>query len=409
MVSAKPLHKHETLGAKAGHCGLQRTSKFPKDYGQMAQDFIINGKFLRASMTGVHRVAFELCNALAELVAEAAPQLRGRHFEVWHTQSGRAAARTLQLPAREVGPLDGIAWEQLTLPWRQRRSALLNFCNIGPMLSANALTMIHDVQVKLSPGSYSLAFRLWYKIVQSLIARRNLALLTVSDFSREQIASAGLAPIERIHTIHNGADHVLRSEADRSILERHGLIGETYVVALSTTQKHKNIGILLEAFSRPELEEVKLVLFGSTGRAEFTSAGCSVPSNVVFAGRVSDGELRALIEGSIALAFPSTTEGFGLPPLEAMLLGTPAVCAPCGALPEVCGDAALYAAPDDPEEWARIIAALVDDGSLRARIAAAGREHASKFTWRKAALRLLEVLDTLESKMPELQIASSGR
>lgn len=375
----------------------------------MPQDFIINGKFLRASMTGVHRVAFEICNALADLVRENAPQVRGRRFEVWHSQGGRTAAQSLSLPTREVGPLDGIAWEQLTLPARQGGPVLLNFCNIGPILSGNALTMIHDVQVKLSPKSYSLPFRLWYKFVQGFLARKNLALLTVSDFSREQIAEAGLSPIERIHTIHNGADHVLRAEVDQKIFDRLRIAGESYALALSTTQDHKNIGILLEAFSRPELAEMKLVLFGSTSHADFKSAGFHIPANVLFTGRISDGELRALIEGAIALAFPSTTEGFGLPPLEAMLLGTPAVCAPCGALPEVCGEAALYADPRDPGEWARMIAGLAEDRDWRAQIAAAGRTHASNFTWRSAALRLLEILDTLEPQMPVSHSVNSER
>ncbi|MDY6949223.1 MAG: glycosyltransferase family 1 protein [Pseudomonadota bacterium] len=375
----------------------------------MAQDFIINGKFLRASMTGVHRVAFEICNALADLAGEDAPQLRGRRFEVWHTHTGKETAQTMRLPTREVGPLDGVPWEQLVLPARRGKPILLNFCNIGPMLSANALTMIHDVQVKLSPGSYSLPFRWWYKIVQSIIARRNLGLLTVSDFSRNQMAIAGLAPIERIHTIHNGADHVFRAEADRDILDRLSIADETYALALSTVQEHKNIRVLLDAFARPELAEMKLVLFGSTGREGFISAGCQVPANVVFAGRVSDGELRALIEGAIALAFPSTTEGFGLPPLEAMLLGTPAVCAPCGALPEVCGDAALYADPDDPEAWAQTIVGLAQDREKHAQAVAAGRAHAATFTWRKAALRLLEILDALEANMPKSQTVALGR
>lgn len=366
----------------------------------MQQKFIINGKFLRASMTGVHRVAFELCNALADLASESAPQLRGRQFEVWHSPDGTDAAKAIRLPTRKVEPLDGIPWEQLTLPLRQRRQTMLNFCNIGPMLGGDALTMVHDAQVTLSPQSYSLAFRIWYKLVQGVLARRNRALLTVSDFSRAQIANTGLAPVERIHTIHNGVDHILREDAQPEILDRLSLAGEPYVVALSTTQEHKNIGILLKAFARPEMARVKLVLFGSAGHADFESAGHHVPDNAVFAGRISDGELRALLEGATALGFPSTTEGFGLPPLEAMLLGTVAVCAPCGAVPEVCQDAAIYADQDKPEEWAAAFAKLAGDADLRARLAATGQAHAAEFTWRRAALRLLEILDTLE---PELQ------
>ncbi len=369
----------------------------------MAQDIIINGKFLRASMTGVHRVAFEICNALADMQAAGDPRLQGRSFEVWHSADGREAARDIRLPTREIGPLDSIPWEQLTLPIKQDERLLLSLCNIGPMLSANAVTMIHDAQVSLSPKSYSLPFRLWYKLVQGVLTRRNRALLTVSDYSREQIAKAGIAPVESIHTIHNGVDHVLREPADRSILARLPLGGTPFALALSTTQEHKNIGVLLRAFARPELAGMKLVLFGSTGKQAFLDAGHDVPDNVVFAGRISDGELRALMEEALALAFPSTTEGFGLPPLEAMLLGTPAVCAPCGALPEVCGDAALYADPHSPEEWARALAGLAADPTQVAALGAAGTAQAQRFTWRNAALQVLEVLDNIEAVRPHQQ------
>jgi len=371
----------------------------------MAQDIIINGKFLRAPMTGVHRVAFEICNALADMQEQDDPHLQGRRFEVWHSRDGREAAQDIRLPVREIGPLDSIAWEQLVLPARQGGKVLLNLCNIGPMASANAITMIHDAQVILSPQSYSLAFRLWYRLVQGVLTRRNHTLLTVSDFSREQIAKAGLAPLTRIHTIHNGVDHVLRDAADPAILSRLGLLGAPFALALSTTQEHKNIGVLLKAFAREELANMKLVLFGSTTKEAFLAQGHRVPDNVVFSARVSDGELRALMEAARALAFPSTTEGFGLPPLEAMLLGTPAVCAPCGALPEVCGDAALYADPDDPGEWARILAGLAADPAKGMALGSVGKARAQGFTWREAARQVIDVLDKLEPVRPLFQRA----
>jgi len=371
----------------------------------MTQEIIINGKFLRASMTGVHRVAFEICNALADMQAQNDPRMQGRRFVVWHSRDGREAAQGIRLPTREVGPLDSIPWEQLVLPARQGSRLLLNLCNIGPMASENAITMIHDAQVILSPHSYSLAFRIWYRLVQGVLSRRNHALLTVSDYSRQQIAKAGLAPAERIHTIHNGVDHVLREQANSAILSRLGLAGSTFALALSTTQEHKNIGVLLKAFAREELADMKLVLFGSTKKEAFLAEGHEVPDNVVFTGRVSDGELRALMEGALALAFPSTTEGFGLPPLEAMLLGTPAVCAPCGALPEVCGEAAIFADPDSPEQWAVTLAELAADPARRAAFGAAGEVRAQNFTWRNAAQQVLDVLDKFEPVRPLLRRA----
>lgn len=377
-------------GAAGGSVAAVRRASLP-------QDIIVNGKFLRAPMTGVHRVAYELCNALADLREAGEPRLDGRQLEVWRTHDGARCESLVRLPVREIGLLEGIAWEQLTLPLRQGAPLLLNLCNIGPVLSANAVTMIHDVQVLLSPESYSRAFRFWYRLLQPILARRNRALLTVSDFSREQIARAGLAPIERIHTVHNGVDHILRHTADPSIRAELGLTDAPYALALATTQAHKNIPLLLKAFSRPEMAGMRLVLFGSADRAAFVAAGHAVPPNVVFAGRVSDGQLRGLIEGACALAFPSETEGFGLPPLEAMTLGTPAVCAPRGALPEVCGDRAIYVDCDDVEGWARALLKLASEPDYRAALGQAAREHAARYTWRNAALRLLDVLELVQS------------
>ncbi|KHK92869.1 glycosyltransferase family 4 protein [Novosphingobium malaysiense] len=366
----------------------------------MTRDIIINGKFLRAPMTGVHRVAFEISNALADLAEQQAPELGGRRFEVWHSHDGRGRADTIRLPTRDVGPLENILWEQMTLPARQGQPVLLNLCNIGPMASANALTMVHDAQVLLSPKSYSLGFRLWYMSVQRVLARRNRALLTVSEFSRQQIAKTGLAPLDRIHAIHNGVDHVLRVKPDEAVLARLSLKGTNYALALSTVQEHKNIGVLLKAFARAELSGMKLVLFGSAGRETFAAEGHAIPPNVIFAGHVTDGELRTLMQHACALLFPSTTEGFGLPPLEAMLLGTPAICAPCGALPEVCGEAALYADPHDAAAWAAVLSSLARDTDRRASFGTLGRTRAAQFTWRNAARRLLDILDLVEPSRP---------
>lgn len=359
----------------------------------------LNGKFLAAAPTGVHRVAQELGNALADLVAEGHPATAGLALEVAVPCDGLARAGMMRMPARLVRPFAGIAWEQLALPLRRGPGLLLSLCNIAPVLSRHAVTMIHDVQVHLSPASYGRAFRLWYRLVQPLIARRHRCVLTVSDYSRGQIVRAGLCPADRVVVIPNGGDHVRAVAADDAAFRRLGLEQGGYVLALANTQAHKNIGVLLRAFADPALRGTRLVLFGGAGAADFDDAhllpGGEVPAGVVFAGRVSDGELRALMERALCLAFPSTTEGFGLPPLEAMELGCPVVIAPCGALPEVCGDAALHAAPGDPAEWSVAIRSLRNDPALRAEMIARGQIRARAFTWRKAAERLAEALQGL--------------
>lgn len=354
----------------------------------MSPDLIINGKFLSVPMTGVHRVAHELANALADLAAEGAI---GK-AEVWLPYDGAVRAKALRLPSRIVGPLRGIPWEQITLPLASRGRLLLNLCNIGPIAATNAVTMIHDAQVYLTPQSYGSAFAIWYRAVQPLLARRHRHILTVSEFSRQQLIAAGLVAPEKISVVHNGVDHILAVEAQPDILDRLALSRRGFVVALASTQPHKNIRLLLRAFCDPALAGLKLVLIGDAGAAAFPGFESMRRDNVVFAGRVSDGELRALYETALCIGFPSTTEGFGLPPVEAMRVGCPAIVAPCGALPEVCGAAAIYADPMRVNAWVQAIIELDLHENLWIAQSRAAASHATQFTWRRAAERLVQIL-----------------
>jgi len=254
--------------------------------------YIINGKFLRAGPTGVHRVAAEMTNALADLVAEGHPETAGCDFELCYPYDAGARAAELRMQSRLLSPLTHIPWEQITLPLAKGDATLINLCNIGPAFVRNAVTMVHDAQVHLTPDSYSPAFRLWYKAVQGSFARRNRLLLTVSDYSRNQLVDAGLGSPDRIAVVHNGVDHAKATPADPAIIDRLGLNASPFTVALASTQAHKNIRVLLEAYARPALADTSLVLFGSEGPEAFAAAGMRVPQNVVFAGRISDGELR---------------------------------------------------------------------------------------------------------------------
>ncbi len=356
---------------------------------------VFNGKFLTAPSTGVHRVAEELILAL-DLLASEDMQIAARITgEVVHPASARRELPLRAFSSRQAGRLRSQLWEQMDLPRAASGHLLVNLCNIGPIAVHRAVTMFHDAQVRISPESYSPAFRTYYRMIQPVIARRHARILTVSDYSRQQLAHYGVARADAVSVIHNGVDHVLRAEAEAGVAQDLGLAPERYVVALANTQVHKNIGMLLAAFRRTELANLKLVLFGGRDRSAFLEAGHSVPENVVFTGRISDGRLRGLLESALCLAFPSTTEGFGLPPLEAMLVGCPTIAAPCGALPEVCGDAVLYAPPDDPAAWVRTIATLAADPQSRQRLAETGRLHAQQFTWTAAARQLLDVLETI--------------
>jgi len=352
----------------------------------------INGKFLSAEPTGVHRVAEELIrNAFA--IIEADRQISEQlQLKLLVPSDGMENAEHLGLPYRIIGPLKGNAWEQLTLPFHARRQTLLSLCNVGPVLSRNAVTMFHDAQVHIAPDSYSPMFRLWYHFHQPICGKRHRQILTVSDYSQEQLDQYKVAARYKTKVVLNGVDHVLDTAADGAIMPKLGLEQNGFVVALANIQPHKNIGLLLEVFSRPELQNLKLVLFGSATQNTFQSAGHLVPSNVIFAGRVSDGELRSLYANALCLAFPSRTEGFGLPPLEAMIAGCPAVVAPEGALPQVCGDGVIYAGADDPDAWVHAISLMSSNDEYLLKIRTAGLSQSAAFTWKRAANQMVNHL-----------------
>ncbi|MFM9427795.1 glycosyltransferase involved in cell wall biosynthesis [Variovorax sp. GrIS 2.14] len=364
----------------------------------------INGKFLqpKTSRSGVNRVARELLRALDKALADDPVLAAAVSCRVIMSagQYGDLPLSHIRVElndgSSEMGSfmrkLNGAFWEQLVLPRRIKGDTLINFCNTGPVLHKDAFTMVHDAQIYLSPESYSFAFRTWYRLVLPWLGKRNTALLTVSQFSREQLDHFRVATSARIRVIHNGCDHVLRLVPDSTKVAAFKLAGSRYVVALANVQPHKNIQVLLKAFGSPALRDITLALFGSATREDFESQGHIVPPNVKFLGFVSDEQLVGLLEQAKALAFPSTTEGFGLPPLEAMALGCPAILSPCGALPEVCGDAALWADSLDPVQWEQQIVRLCNDSLLRAEMQRRGRAHAAQFTWEKAAHRLLKIV-----------------
>jgi glycosyltransferase involved in cell wall biosynthesis len=290
------------------------------------------------------------------------------------------------------GLFSGQLWEQLDLPRLARSDLVLNLCNLGPMVSRAAITMIHDAQVFITPDSYTWAFAKFYRKVLPVLGRRHARILTVSEYSASQLVRFGVAQRENIAVIHNGVDHVLFEDSQPDILKRLALEPRKFVVGLANVQVHKNIAILLRAFAAPALADLKLILVGSGRRENFERLGQATSANVVFAGRVSDGELRALLESALCVGVPSTTEGFGLLPLEAMILGCPAIVAPCGALIEIGGTSALFAAADDPREWITAIRQLADDQDHWIGCSRAGQDRARFFTWKRAGERLVTVV-----------------
>jgi glycosyltransferase involved in cell wall biosynthesis len=348
-----------------------------------------NGTFLSKPARGLGRMASELVLALDGLLAGA-----GARVEVLC----RRGARRLELGAiaqRPAGVLDVDAWEQLELPGLARGRLLVNLCNMAPLMSRGGIAAIHDAHVFLMPGSHTPSYAAWYRFALPKVAARAARLFTVSEFSRQTLVETGVAPEHKLSVIPNGSDHLQRIRPDPSIIWRLGLQGRPFVVALANAQSHKNIGVLLEGFRSTAAAPFTLVLVGPHTAEHFLAKGHQIPDRTVFAGVVNDAELKALYEAAVCMATPSLLEGFGLCAAEAMSLGCPVVASPRAALPEVCGEAALYADPHDPDAWTGHIRRLAENGEARAGAIERGLQRAARMRWSDSARALLTLIASI--------------
>ncbi len=255
----------------------------------------------------------------------------------------------------------GQVWEQ-ALPL-MHRGLIYSPANTAPV-SARTIVVIHDVAAVRHPDWYSRPYAAWHNALLPRVARRARLVITVSEFSRAEIAATlGVDSI----VIPGGVDERFAPGEPRD-----------YVLTVATRIARKNLGALDAARRALAERGIDLVAVGS-GRG-YMRAEDGIPGRYV-----PDDELPALYAGARAFVLPSLYEGFGLPVLEAMASGVPVVASNRAALPETCGDAALLVDPEDPSAIAEAVLAASTDESVRAPLIEAGRARAARFTWERTA------------------------
>ena len=324
---------------------------------------------VRTEIGGVERVARELAVHL--------PALRPERYHVIAPRPALAYGR-------------GHAWEQLALPALARGSRLiLSPANFAPVASGRSVVFIHDVAPFLGDW-YSPTYSRWHRVLAPLIARRARLVLTISQVSRDQIVRHLGVDESDVAVVPLGVDDRFRDPAGADAVRDRYDLTRPYVLALGTDLPRKNLALLDRL--APELGEhgLDVVLAGST--RPYMPAGSYRARSL---GYVAEQDLPGLYAGAAVLAMPSLHEGLGLPVLEAMAAGTPVVSSDRGALPETCGDAAVLVDPGDQQAFGAALVRAALDGGEHERLAAAGRERAAGFTWRRTAERVDALLEPL--------------
>lgn len=222
-------------------------------------------------------------------------------------------------------------------------------------------------------------------------ARRSSLLVTDSAFSAAEIERTLGAPRERIAVVLLAADEVAIPDAarDADALRRLGVRAPFFLV-VGASDRRKNIALVERAMAKvaETHPEATLVL---AGPRRATRAGEPAWRQIV--GFVSDDDLVSLYRSARALIAPSSYEGFGLPVLEAMQLGTPVISVRASSLPEVAGDAAMYVGLDDADAMADAATQLLTDDALHASMRAASLAQSARFSWDETARRTLAAFE----------------
>jgi glycosyltransferase involved in cell wall biosynthesis len=341
----------------------------------------INGRYLTQPMSGVQRYAHEIVGAL-DTIAGDAPN--GMKF-VLLTPKGAPKANLRHIEQREAGSFSGHLWDQISFAWAARSGIALSLAMTGPILHRRHIVVIHDAAVQRHPEHFSKAYTLAHGIIDRMLSK-TATVATVSEFSRRELADVLHMDARDIVVAPNGAEHLALGGNDK-VIEQLGLSDTPYFMILGNITRNKNLAVAIRALGALPDGACKLVAVGRLDATVF-GQGYLPPMHpdLMLAGRLDDAAVSGLLCGAKALIFPSLYEGFGIPPLEAMVNDCPVLASTAEAVVEVCGDAAEYFEPHDDAELARLMAmVLQDDGTWRTSRNAKGKSRLAKYSWRASA------------------------
>ncbi len=311
-------------------------------------------------------------------------------------QEIRNITKDLRTPSRML-------WDQVRLPlaaMRQRPDALFVPAFTAPLLWRGKLVVTcHDVIGMIFPQYFSTSAQLYWKTLLPASLRHADHILTVSTASKRDIVRLVGIPESRITVTPLAAKSVFQPQTNPALLtqvRRTHNLPRPFCLAVGTLEPRKNLPFLIEAFATAKREDHDLVIVGKRGwdadNVDQRIKQLHLGDRVRIVEYVAEDEVVQLMAGATALLFPSRYEGFGLPVLEAMACGTPVVASTSSSVPEVAGEAVLYADPADLDAWRTHISNVIGDQALRDKLRASGLQRAKQFTWENTAQRTLAVL-----------------
>lgn len=259
---------------------------------------------------------------------------------------------------------------------------------------------VHDLSAQLMPEYYGLKSRIWHKLINipKLINRAD-KLIAVSEFTKMTLVEKMHVPAHKITVAPLGVDHEnyqpdLDVDKLRDVRNNYNLPGN-FILFIGTVEPRKNLSRLIEAFELID-EPISLVIAGKLGW-KYNALLKQIENSpkrrfIKLIGYVPEADKPFILKLARVFAWPSLFEGFGLPVLEAMAVGTPVVTSNVSSLPEIAGDSALLVNPYNVEDIALAMSTLHTDEIVREMYIAKGLRRSQEFSWEKCAAIVKTVL-----------------
>jgi glycosyltransferase involved in cell wall biosynthesis len=351
----------------------------------------------------------------AHLLEEQSGQVRLRFF--YNRHSGHLPPEGLRAVPAVTLPLGQLAWRLSVLASQLARQAywpIQRHLQVGPQpvfpvyhatehllprLDTPTVLTVHDLIFERYPQHHTQRNRLYLRVAMPLFVRAASAIIAVSRHTRNDLVELYGADPAKIHVVYEGVDERFRPAGEGEIRRVAAQYSpdRPYLLMVGTLEPRKNHAAVLRALARLKAWgwPHRLLLVGGQGwlfepiRRQIEDEGLG--GDVHFAGYVPDEDLPPLYSGAAAVLVPSLYEGFGFPVLEAMACGAPVVCSNASSLPEVAGEAALQAAPEDDEAIAQAVHLLLGQPAVAKMMGEMGRVQAGRYRWDVCAKKTVEV------------------
>jgi glycosyltransferase involved in cell wall biosynthesis len=364
----------------------------------------IDAHSVGAKLGGNETYAINLIEALAEID-------QSNHYTLYVTKReavDRFSNRWRNFKVKQTLPHTPLVRIPLTLSRELRRHPVdvLHVQYTAPPFSpCPVVTTIHDLAFEHLPETFNRRSWMQLRLTVRRTARRAAQIITVSEYSRQDIIKTyGVEPHRIVVTPEAAPAHfspVTNETELKTIRENYG-IERDYIFSLCSIHPRKNLVRLIEAYSllrqfRPEVKLPQLVLAGKRSWLDSETVNAAQRNardrDILLTGYVADNDLPALYSGAACFVYPSYFEGFGLPILEAMKCGAPVIAGNLTSIPELVADAGLLFDPFDTNALVEALKRVLDSPEYRATLRSKGFARAGEFSWKTTARMTLKAYE----------------